>query len=88
VLLAPSAFPVIDQWTVIAIFGDDFGLRWQRATAYTAFTRRLRELASTFCPDARTILEVDQRVMNAMIGCSHARAACAHVPFPVIALDG
>ena len=82
--LAPRVWPVLDKWTVLAIFGDDAGLRSQRAIAYAAFTRRLRELAPLHYTDCVTIHQVDQAVMNAIMGCQEPRDACSHVPYPPI----
>jgi hypothetical protein len=75
---------VIDKWTVLAIFGDDAGVRWQRAVAYAAFTQRLCELAPLQYPGCITIHEVDQAVMNAIMSCSEPRNACTHVSYPPI----
>jgi hypothetical protein len=85
-ILSPAVWPVMDKWTVLAVFGDEVGLRWQRAIAYRAFTERLRELAPNHYSDSETIHAVDQRVMNSIIGCTEARDACTHVSFPVIKL--
>ncbi len=82
--LAPHVWPVIDRWTVLDIFGDDAGLRWQHAVAYAAFTRRLCELAPHEYPSCVTIHQVDQAVMKAIMGCTEPRHACSHVSYPPI----
>lgn len=82
--LAPQVWPVIDKWTILAVFGDDAGLRWQRAVAYAAFTQRLCELAPLHYPNCVTVHDVDQAVMNAIMGCDEPRSACSHVTFATI----
>jgi hypothetical protein len=86
--LAPKVWPVIDKWTLLAIFGDDAGTRWHGATAYTAFTRRLCELAPNQYPDCLTVHDVDMAVMNQIMGCNEARAECTHVRFAPIRVPG
>jgi hypothetical protein len=80
-LLAPSAFPVIDRWTVKALYGAATG-NFQRSLVYVHFAQTLASHAVRF-PWARTIHQVDQAVMAAALGCAHDERPCECLPFPV-----
>jgi hypothetical protein len=72
-LLAPRAFPVVDRWTIGALY-EEFPRAWQTSHFYEHFTRRLVEIADHF-PTCQTVHQVDQAVMNrAMSGVT--------MPFP------
>jgi hypothetical protein len=80
-LLAPRAFPVIDRWTVKALYGAATG-NYQRSLVYVHFAQTLASHAVRF-PWARTIHQVDQAVMAAALGCAHDERPCECLPFPV-----
>jgi len=80
-LLAPSAFPVIDRWTVKALYGAATG-NYQRSLVYVHFAQTLTSHAVRF-PWAKTIHQVDQAVMAAAMGCVHDERPCECLPFPV-----
>lgn len=64
--LAPAAFPVIDQWTVKAVYGKEvYGKKskWMCAAAYKHFAKELVSNAAHF-PGYSTVHEIDQEVMN------------------------
>lgn len=86
--LAPAAFPVMDKWTNLAVFGRGLGQRWERAAVYSVFAQRLGVVAPELVEwDTRpTIHQVDVAVMNAMIGCAHPRDECTCVPFSAVGL--
>lgn len=63
-ILNPNAFPVIDKWTVAAIYGpQERPENHYRAEAYCRFAQALVARAADF-PDAKNIHEIDQRLMN------------------------
>lgn len=79
-LLAPTAFPVIDRWTVKAVYGSASG-NYQRSVVYADFTRHLVELASAHYPEAAHVHQVDQLIMNAAMDCKHDHHPCECLPF-------
>jgi hypothetical protein len=86
-VLAPAAFPVIDRWTVGAIFGSTRG-KWGRAVVYARFTEQLCTLQPLYYRGCETIHGVDQAVMVAAMRCAEAgcRRPCDHIPYPAIPL--
>lgn len=69
--LAPAAFPIIDKWTVKAVYGNDvYGepKRWQRAVAFREFAKELVSNAVHF-PACSTVHDIDQYVMNTAKRC-------------------
>lgn len=84
--LAPAAFPVIDKWTIEAVFGDAIYRthgRWERSIAYTHFTRELVNNRKYF-PGCATVHDIDQAVMEAAMKCErqhrHASRPCTCYP--------
>jgi hypothetical protein len=61
-LLAPSAFPVIDRWTIGALY-ESMPRNWRSSEFYRHFTQRLTEVAHHY-PDCQSVHRVDQAVMN------------------------
>ena len=78
-LLAPNAFPVIDRWTVKAVYGPTSG-NYQRSVVYADFTRCLVSQAVHY-PSADTVHGVDQSIMNAAMSCDHGERPCKCLPF-------
>jgi hypothetical protein len=78
-LLLPKVFPVIDKWTVLGVYGPK-ARNWQRKVVYKNFTERLVELAD-LSPGCTSIHEVDQWVMNSVIGCPDDVACRICLPF-------
>lgn len=78
-LLAPAAFPVIDRWTLRAVYGSTSG-NFQRSVVYADFAQHLVRHAGHY-PDAAGIHEIDQLVMNAAMNCKHDLRGCACLPF-------
>lgn len=69
--LAPAAFPVIDKWTVKAIYGNQAYAKtskWMRAAAYKHFASELVSNSSHF-PSCSTVHDIDQKVMNTARRC-------------------
>ena len=83
--LAPAAFPVIDQWTVKAIYGDQVyrNGKWRRAAVYKHFTNELVSNAHHF-PSCSTVHRVDQMVMDIAMECErkygHVTRPCSCYP--------
>ncbi|MCX8495937.1 MAG: hypothetical protein ORN51_07120 [Akkermansiaceae bacterium] len=76
--LAPGAFPVIDRWTVQAVYGASVASKpgiWQRSSAYAHFAEQLASRRTEF-PEAPNIHRLDQAVMNKAIGCKHGNRPC------------
>ena len=82
-LLLPKAFPVIDKWTVLGIYGPE-AKNWQRKVVYRNFTERLVEVAHLF-PGCTSIHEVAKAVMNTVIDCPNEEARWSCLKFDRIA---
>jgi hypothetical protein len=78
-LLLPKAFPVIDKWTILGVYGPK-AKNWKRKVVYRNFTERLVEVAHHF-PDCTSIHEVDKAVMNTVIDCPNEDERWACLPF-------
>lgn len=86
--LAPTAFPVIDRWTVKAVYGADFVAKvgqWHKSAAYTHFAQQLVNRRRDF-PAAETIHQLDQTVMNLSMLCDHESRPCSCFPSWPVAL--
>lgn len=80
--LAPGAFPVIDRWTVQAVYGAAVAKRtgvWQRSLVYTHFAKQLVSRRNNF-PDVPNIHRLDQVVMNQAMSCGHMDRPCECFP--------
>ena len=77
--LLPKAFPVIDKWTVLGVYGPG-AKNWKRKVVYRNFTERLVEVALHF-PDCTSIHEVDKAVMNTVINCPNEDERWTCLPF-------
>jgi hypothetical protein len=81
--LIPKAFPVIDRWTVEAVYGAGVARRtgaWQQSRVYTHFAQELVQRQDDFA-DAPNIHRVDQAVMNRAMPCSHLGRPCVCYPY-------
>lgn len=78
-LLLPKAFPVIDKWTILGVYGPG-AKNWKRKVVYRNFTERLVEVAHHF-PDRTSIHEVDKAVMNTVIDCPNEEERWTCLPF-------
>jgi hypothetical protein len=81
--LVPTAFPVIDRWTVEAVYGAGVAGRagvWHRFRVYTHFTQELARRQNDFA-DAPNIHRVDQAVMNRAMACCHLERPCVCYPY-------
>ena len=79
-ILLPAACPVIDRWTVQAVFGlPSSSTRWKTCAAYRQFTELLVQ-HSGFYPSCSSVHQVDQAVMNGVI-------AGGTLPFRPVALE-
>jgi hypothetical protein len=78
-LLLPKAFPVIDKWTILGVYGPK-AKNWQRKVVYRNFTERLVEVAE-LSPSCTSIHEVDQWVMNSVMRCPDEVACEICLPF-------
>jgi hypothetical protein len=85
-LLLPDAFPVIDKWTVLGIYGPE-AKNWQKKVVYRSFAERLVEVAHHF-PGCSSIHEVDKQVMDTVIDCPHEDARWSCLKFDRIAQPG
>lgn len=80
--LAPGAFPVIDRWTVDAVYGAPVARRpklWHRSLVYAHFAEQLVTRREDF-PNAMNIHRLDQAVMNKAMTCNHADRPCDCFP--------
>lgn len=80
--LAPGAFPVIDRWTVAAVYGAPVAARtsvWHRSLVYAHFAEQLVTQRNDF-PDAINIHRLDQAVMNKAMSCKHTDCRCDCFP--------
>jgi hypothetical protein len=80
--LAPSAFPVIDRWTVDAVYGAPVAARpklWHRSSVYAHFAEQLVTRREDF-PNAMNIHRLDQAVMSKAMSCNHADRPCDCFP--------
>ena len=81
--LVPTAFPVMDRWVVLAVFGRKVvATEVRRAVAYTAMTRCLVDAAIHY-PECTTVHQVDQAVMNTQSDAGW-RGRSDLLPFPPI----
>lgn len=77
--LAPQAFPVIDRWTVLAVYGPN-ARDYERSRVFAHFAAELVEHAGDFSVTS-SIHAVDQAVMAAAMQCEHDDRPCACYPF-------
>jgi hypothetical protein len=84
--LLPNVFPVIDKWTVLAIYGPA-AKNWERKAVYRNFAERLVEISDHF-PGCGSIHQVDQALMNAVMDCPENPPCHACVPFEPISVPG
>ncbi|WP_156656010.1 hypothetical protein [Mycobacterium sp. 852002-51971_SCH5477799-a] len=80
--LVPTAFPVIDRWTVEAVYGANIVKKtgvWHRSRVYAHFAQELVERQDLFA-DAQNIHRVDQTVMNRAMACRHSERPCVCYP--------
>ena len=85
-ILAPEAFPVIDKWTVKAVYGRDLTIGLQKAAVYTHFARRLIEVAPSFDRELSTVHAVDKAVMEAAMEWDRQDAGYQPLPFEPVAV--
>lgn len=81
--LVPAAFPVIDRWTVEAVYGASVAKRagvWHRSRVYAHFARELVERQNYF-GGVSNIHRVDQAVMKCAMACCHRERPCACYPY-------
>jgi hypothetical protein len=81
--LVPAAFPVIDRWTVKAVYGSSVAQSvgvWHRSVVYAHFSQQLVHRQDNF-PDISNIHRLDQAVMSRAMGCTHREASCACFPY-------
>jgi hypothetical protein len=78
-LLAPQAFPVIDRWAVMAIYGRTPN-NFHTASFYRHYTEQLVGIGHHY-PDCTTVHQLDQAVMNAAMRCTHGTRPCECMPF-------
>jgi hypothetical protein len=81
-VLAPGAFPVIDVWTVRAVYGADVSKTqsWHRFVVYVHFTQELVRRQEDYA-DAPTVHRIDQAVMSRAMNCQHSVRPCACYPY-------
>lgn len=80
--LAPAAFPVIDRWTVQAVYGAAVAsrpTRWHSSRVYAHFAQQLVTRRADF-PSAVNIHRLDQAVMNTAMACTHPERPCECFP--------
>lgn len=81
--LIPAAFPVIDRWTVEAVYGAAIVRKtgiWHRSRVYVHFAQELVERQDSFA-NAQNIHRVDQAVMNRAMACAHGERPCVCYPY-------
>lgn len=78
--LAPGAFPVMDIWTIRAIYGAKTTRKYERAVAYTDFARQLVEVGSSLFPEEPDVHSIDIAVMNRSMACRHGNRPCPCFP--------
>jgi hypothetical protein len=80
--LAPAAFPVIDRWTVEAVYGASVARTtvWHRSRVYTHFAKELVRRQNHFA-DAPNIHRIDQAVMDQAMACAHSERPCVCYPY-------
>lgn len=81
--LLPAVFPVVDRWTIKAVYGADVARRagvWHRSRVYASFAQELANRQNRFAV-VHNIHRLDQAVMNAAIACRHHEHPCPCYPF-------
>lgn len=76
------AFPVIDRWTVDAVYGAPVAASaklWHRSSVYAHFAEQLVTRREDF-PNAMNIHRLDQAGLSKAMSCNHADRPCDCFP--------